>query len=255
MTRTTTAGISRTLYRDTIAPLRRYLARLLGDDHEAQDVAHDAYLRVHPTISKQAAQKPEALLYTTARRLAFNRLRRRRIAPFTRDALEPETTASPAPGVVQQVMARQELQLLEEAIGQLPAGCRTVLLLRKVQEAGRETHRRLPEGGRRTVLTCKGIGDCLAALFTRIPRFKDGIGMILSPVHSDCRAGQQDRDDRLSGSSHRLEDASLGRGQLDIGAISSARKTLHMDRHLFAFDLRREAHHSNHQVSIFAALR
>lgn len=121
------------LYRATVAPLRRYLARLLGDDNEAQDVAHDAYLRVQPTISRQAAQKPEALLYTTARRLAFNRLRRRRIAPFTRDALEPETTASPAPGVVQQVMARQELQLLEEAIGQLPAGCRTVLLLRKVE--------------------------------------------------------------------------------------------------------------------------
>jgi RNA polymerase sigma-70 factor (ECF subfamily) len=47
--------------------------------------------------------------------------------------LEPETTASSEPGVVQQVMARQELQQLEEAIGQLPAGCRAVLLLRKVE--------------------------------------------------------------------------------------------------------------------------
>jgi RNA polymerase sigma-70 factor (ECF subfamily) len=121
------------LYRATIDPLRRYLARLLGDVGEAQDVAHDAYLRVHPTISEHRAEKPEALLYTTARRLALNRLKRRRIAPFVSGAWEPETTASSEPGVVQQVMARQELQQLEEAIGQLPAGCRAVLLLRKVE--------------------------------------------------------------------------------------------------------------------------
>ena len=121
------------LYRATLAPLRRYLARFLGDATEAQDVAHDAYLRVYPTEGKPPAEKPEALLYTTARRLALNRIKRRRIAPFARDALEPESMASPAPGVVQQVMARQELRQLEQAIRQLPAGCRTVLLLRKVE--------------------------------------------------------------------------------------------------------------------------
>ena len=121
------------LYRATAAPLRRYLARLLGDAGDAEDVAHDAYLRVHPTIAADKAEKPEALLYTTARRLAFNRLRRRRIAPFAPGALEPESTASPAPGVVQQVMARQELAQLEQAIKQLPEGCRTVLLLRKIE--------------------------------------------------------------------------------------------------------------------------
>ena len=121
------------LYRATIVPLRRYLARFLGNPAEAEDVAHDAYLRVFPTEGKRPAEKPEALLYTTARRLAINRLKRRSIAPFTRQALEPETTASPAPGVVQQVMARQELKQLQQAIGQLPAGCRNVLLLRKVE--------------------------------------------------------------------------------------------------------------------------
>ena len=121
------------LYRATLAPLRRYLAHFLGDATEAQDIAHDAYLRVYPTEGKPPAEKPEALLYTTARRLALNRIKRRRIAPFVRDALEPEAMASPAPGVVQQVMARQELRQLEQAIRQLPAGCRTVLLLRKVE--------------------------------------------------------------------------------------------------------------------------
>ena len=105
------------LYRTTVGPLRRYLTRLLGNATEAQDIAHDAYIRVYPKVQDKSALKPEAVLYTTARRLAINQLKRRSIAP----------------GVAQQVMARQELRHLEEAIAQLPEGCRTVLLLRKIE--------------------------------------------------------------------------------------------------------------------------
>ena len=121
------------LYRATVAPLRRHLARILGNSAEAQDVAHDAYVRMYPVIEKQGAEKPEAMLYTTARRLAFNRLKRRRIAPFAPEPPAEELSASSAPGVVQQVMARQELRHLEQAIAQLPEGCRSVLLLRKIE--------------------------------------------------------------------------------------------------------------------------
>ncbi len=121
------------LYRTTLLPLRRYLARMLGNTAEAQDVAHDAYLRVYPKVQDKSAEVPEALLYTTARRLAINKLKRRSIAPFARESLNPETTPSTAPGVAQQVMARQELQQLEQAIARLPEGCRAVLLLRKIE--------------------------------------------------------------------------------------------------------------------------
>ncbi|MBS0662174.1 MAG: sigma-70 family RNA polymerase sigma factor [Verrucomicrobia bacterium] len=135
------SGFTR-LYRATVDPLRRYLTRLLGDPAEAQDIAHDAYLRVYPKIEDHTAQKPEALLYTTARRLAFNRLKRRKISPISGGEANYETAASAQPGVAQQVMARQEFQQLERAIAQLPEGCRNVLLLRKVellshQEIGR----------------------------------------------------------------------------------------------------------------------
>ena len=122
-----------TLYRATLSPLRRYLSRLLGNSTEAQDVAHDAYLRVYPTVSAQHAQQPEALLYVTARRLAINRLKRRSISPIHPGPADFDAAASSAPSVEQQVMARQELTLLETAIAELPAGCRSVLLLRKVE--------------------------------------------------------------------------------------------------------------------------
>jgi RNA polymerase sigma-70 factor (ECF subfamily) len=120
-------------YRATVAPLRRYLARLLGNPSEAQDVAHDAYVRVYPKVQDQSARSPEAVLYTTARRLAINQLKRRSVAPFLPGPADLDTTASSAPGVAQQVMARQELAQLEAAIAQLPPGCRAVLLLRKIE--------------------------------------------------------------------------------------------------------------------------
>jgi RNA polymerase sigma-70 factor (ECF subfamily) len=130
------------LYKSTLAPLRRYLTRLLGNPGEAQDVAHDAYMRVYPSLTNQSARRPEALLYTAARRLAINRLKRRSISPLARDAFIPEMSASTEPGVEQQVMARQELQILEEAIAELPEGCRVVLLLCKIEQL---SHREISE--------------------------------------------------------------------------------------------------------------
>jgi len=121
------------LYSRTVAPLRRYLARLLGNTDDAQDVAQDAYLRVYPKVNREQVDQPEALLYVTARRLAINRLKRRSISPISREELNLDFAASQNPSVQQQVMARQELGFLEEAIAQLPEGCRTVLLLRKVE--------------------------------------------------------------------------------------------------------------------------
>lgn len=122
-----------TLYQATVTPLRRYLARLLGNTSEAQDIAHDAYLRLYPTLKNQTAEQPEALLYVTARRLAINRLKRRSISPIHPGTANYDTTASASPSVEQEVMARQELTLLQTAIAELPPGCRSVLLLRKVE--------------------------------------------------------------------------------------------------------------------------
>ena len=121
------------LYRATLQPLRRFLARILTDHTEAQDVAHDAYLRILPHLERDSARNPEALLYTTARRLALNRLKRSRNAPFSATAPDLETHAAPEADAARQAMVRQELDLLECAIADLPAGCRSVLLLRKVE--------------------------------------------------------------------------------------------------------------------------
>jgi RNA polymerase sigma factor (sigma-70 family) len=121
------------LYSATLAPLRRYLTRLLGNPGEAEEIAHDAYMRVYPAFTRGETRYPTALIYTTARRLAINRIKRRSISPISREEAAPEASATQGPGVAQQVMARQEWSLMESAIAGLPEGCRAVLLLRKVE--------------------------------------------------------------------------------------------------------------------------
>lgn len=117
------------LYQSTVAPLRRYLRRLLGNPGEAEEVAHDAYARIY----QKPAHKPEALLYTTARRLAINRIKRREISPVAPTDFGIDSAPTSTPSVPDQVIARQEWDLLQTAINDLPPGCRQVLLLRKVE--------------------------------------------------------------------------------------------------------------------------
>lgn len=118
------------LYETTLTPLRRYLASVLGCLHEAQDVAHDAYLRTYEAMREKDVAQPKAFLFTTARRLALNfRMRRAsRMQPEENAVLD--RAAADQPDAAATVMAEQERAALEAAIAGLPEGCREVLILR-----------------------------------------------------------------------------------------------------------------------------
>jgi RNA polymerase sigma-70 factor (ECF subfamily) len=121
-------------YRATVLPLRKYLARMLRNPADAQDVAHDAYRRVYQAMDRTPVEKPEAFLFTTARRLALNQMKRKQNAPICEsDGKVVDLAASGAPGVERVVMARQEWARMEAAIAGLPSGCRTVLTLHKLE--------------------------------------------------------------------------------------------------------------------------
>lgn len=121
------------LYRATLDPLRRYIARLLGNRTEAQDVAQDAFLRLHLVMRQREIERPQAYLFTTARRLAIDELRRRSGDPLHHAQGEPDDTLDDEPGVERVVMARQEMADLMQDINRLPAGCRAVFLLCRME--------------------------------------------------------------------------------------------------------------------------
>jgi RNA polymerase sigma factor (sigma-70 family) len=123
------------LYGATLKPLRDYLARVLGNRSDAQDLAHEAYARVYAAMREQEIVRPEAFLYTTARRLALSQLRRREISPVSELDGDKIVALTPAdvPGVQELVIARQEWVQLEAAIAGLPPGCRQVLLMCRME--------------------------------------------------------------------------------------------------------------------------
>jgi RNA polymerase sigma-70 factor (ECF subfamily) len=122
-------------YRATVHPLRAYLAKLLGDRAEAQDVAQNAFVRIQPAVDDGRAREPRLLLFATARRLALNEIRRRRNQRLdANSAASLETKLSDEPSVEHIVAARQEIARFEEILLRLPPGCRQVFLLRKVED-------------------------------------------------------------------------------------------------------------------------
>lgn len=123
-------------FRTTLAPLRRYVARLIGSADEAQDIAQDAYARVYTVMQEREVKHPQALLYTTARHLAIDELKHRSRAPF--EPVLAEGVPSPAPATEAIVMAREEAAMLEQAIRSLPEDCRRVLLLRTGEQLTHE---------------------------------------------------------------------------------------------------------------------
>ncbi len=117
------------------AALRAWLRGQYPSLTDVDDLLQETFVRVlqmwvhHP--DRLYAVKP--LLFTTARNLALDQLRRRQVVKL--DGLPEDESAQWAedrPSVSETVSRRQELQLLTEAIQALPERCRQVLTLRKI---------------------------------------------------------------------------------------------------------------------------
>jgi RNA polymerase sigma factor (sigma-70 family) len=116
------------------AALLRYLARVWPDATEIQDIRHDAYVRILEGAHRLRPIACKSLLFSIARNLMIDRARRSRIVPIDLlgdldslnvlvDEATPERRAS----------IRQQLVKVTAAINRLPARCREVLWLRRVE--------------------------------------------------------------------------------------------------------------------------
>jgi RNA polymerase sigma-70 factor (ECF subfamily) len=112
------------------ASLRAYLRAAFPSVREVDDVVQESYLRIWKTHAGTPIRSAKAFLFTVARRLALDLVRRRNRSPIigvkdpgalfvldrARDACESASVA-------------QEIQLLVEAIDSLPSRCREIFIL------------------------------------------------------------------------------------------------------------------------------
>jgi len=117
------------------AELRVWLRRRSRVFHEsdADDLVQEAYARIWAADFSHI-RNGRAYLYTTVKRLVAEYARRSRIAPIVLvGELESQCIVSDEPGPDRQVGARQELAQLHSIVALLPAQCRRVFELRKLE--------------------------------------------------------------------------------------------------------------------------
>lgn len=124
------------------APLLRFLTQRTGSVEDAKEIAQDAYVKVLAVERQTSIASLASYLWRSALNLMTDYGRRRgvreRFAQVVR--VEAEQVAPSAEVVVD---ARQRLELIERAVGELPPRCRDAFRLRVVQgrpfdEVGRE---------------------------------------------------------------------------------------------------------------------
>lgn len=112
--------------------------RIVRDAQAAEDVAQETYLRTREALERGPIQHIEAYLYRTAHNLAINHRRRLNARHRVERDDVPESRlaniASPAQSQEDDLLHRQRLRRLDEAVAKLPERARTVWLLSRVEK-------------------------------------------------------------------------------------------------------------------------
>lgn len=127
------------------AALVRYLTRIWPHTDEVNDLRQETYVRVYEAAGKARPRFPKSFLFTTARHLMADRVRRARVVSIeTIGDLEELSVPTEEATPEQRLEARQELMKLARAFSTLPPRCREVVWLRRVDDLSqREVANRL----------------------------------------------------------------------------------------------------------------
>lgn len=111
--------------------LRAWLLARFPTLPDVDDLLQETLARMMQAREMSPIRSARALLFTTARNLALDVVRRQRVVAFEPLADDPEGAAFADPtDVIATVSKQQELELLTKAIQRLPDRCRKIFTLR-----------------------------------------------------------------------------------------------------------------------------
>jgi RNA polymerase sigma-70 factor (ECF subfamily) len=114
--------------------LRAYLRKVFPIVTDVDNMVQETFVRVLDARRTSNIENVRGYLFATARNQALALMRRRDIIPIDSIAeLEALDITTDEPGVPEKVGLRLELEILHQAIQSLPARCREVLTLRKIE--------------------------------------------------------------------------------------------------------------------------
>ena len=113
--------------------LRAWLRAKFPALTDPENLVQESLARVWQQHEAAEVLSPKALLFTTARNLALDQLRRRQVVSLEAVAEIAELPVyEDTPSAADQAAHNQELEILTKAIQSLPDRCRQVLTLRKI---------------------------------------------------------------------------------------------------------------------------
>ena len=117
---------------EMLAKARRAVMRRGVPAEDADELVHNAFVKVEQYERAHGAESKEALLVTAAVNLSIDRARKKRRAPFAEhDDVEAIADRAPDPGQV--VEERARLAHAARGIDQLPERTRRILLQRRLE--------------------------------------------------------------------------------------------------------------------------
>lgn len=143
--------------------LKAYLHRSFPSLPDIDDIAQESYLRVWRRHLERPIVSAQAFLYKVAARLALDAVRRNRNCPIEAGrATEMLNGIDEAATVSERACVAQEIELLYEAIGGLPARCREIVMLRKIHGVPQKEIARRLRLSEQTVQgqACRGLRRC-----------------------------------------------------------------------------------------------
>ncbi|MDI7776498.1 sigma-70 family RNA polymerase sigma factor [Asticcacaulis sp. EMRT-3] len=117
---------------DMLAKARRAVLKKGVHRQDADDLVHEAYLRVRAYEQTHEIQSREAMLVTTAVNLSFDRNRARKRSPFVDMADDLRDTADDRPPPDEIFQAQARLRKLSQGLDRLPEKTRRILLSRRL---------------------------------------------------------------------------------------------------------------------------
>ncbi len=131
------AGLSAWFIREVFpleSALMQFLRRYWRNESDLADLRQDVYLRVYEAARTKRPDPVKPFLFTVARGIIIDKIRRDRIVPIEAVAdLEALDMAADAPGPERAAIARDELRRLQTAIDGLPPRCREAVILAQVE--------------------------------------------------------------------------------------------------------------------------
>lgn len=115
------------------AAVRAWLKRTMNPD-DVEDIIQESYCRIAGLTDVSHIRNGRAYLFTTARMLVLERIRRARVVSIdTAFELEKFDPVDERPSPEQVTSAHQELRRVKRLIDSLPERCRDVFRMRKIE--------------------------------------------------------------------------------------------------------------------------